>query len=306
MNNSNDNRILLKDYLQEQLDRSYYSLYGERLLLAKEYLFSCVESGAAELPTACDKLYIAPVGKDNGSFCTYRFIKADDVTTNGEYTVAEVACLLFTICFCFHPFKGMAYYSKTLMSAEDEKEFLNSHPRHIFDTDDNPNRFINGYHEAAWLIWRESPESQHKLWNDALYGAIPTLEILAGKWMETYSFECISSLTTCGHKVDTLAFNDDYMIVTADQMLANKEIYCYKTIDALREKCNACNFSELRKWTTIPDINVKVALRHDNGETQERKLRLYDKKRVTWSDLGAGKDGSEVFSVITAKKENIL
>ena len=221
------------------------------------------------------------------------------------YTIVR---LLFQICFCFHPFKGSKFYNEIDLSVERQKEFFSSDNKFIFDLSNNENRFINGYHELAYDIWQKLTNKQHNLWNDAFLGNIKTINELCDRWHDAYTFYCLNSKTPCGVIIPSLVFDDNNILITAENTIGNKSIYCKYCKDSLISKCESCDVKTKR--TTFLTIQLKVSTQFIDSDNQKvtigKDLFAYDGKSIWWKDpTGSSKD-EQLFVVVAAKKANIL
>lgn len=358
-------RMKLKEYIENQLQESYYSGLLERYHLAIEFMRSfndeySLNKGISAVVPFFDldnieleersqeqnnsvKNYevILPDNssfpKDYDTFTNYAFVHPQalpsnaDSENNGEvsdfyefnsesekYIIHTLAVILFHIYFGCHPLRGREYYVCSDVSPEHERDFFKEKHDFIFKPDasedaftdtkfflklqDNPNRFVNGYHYALWGLWTYMSPAQMKFWIDTFSGdKITDYENFYKEWKEAYaSFTEACVLTPCNEKLNTIAFNEKYALITSDLSIGNRFIKCKNCNKALINKCSNCQLASESKVARFLTKKVKLCKlkRLEDGSTSEEKteIELYD------SQIICDSSGKEVFRVIASQK----
>ena len=100
--------------------------------------------------------------------------------------IVTMGIILFVILFGAHPFKGREFYKNPYSCNAHDAKFFWKPTKIIFELDDNPNRFINGFHDNQWSLWTSITDEQRQFFLDALSGNTPTLEIMLEQWREHF------------------------------------------------------------------------------------------------------------------------
>ena len=316
------NKMKLSEYLDGQRGASYYPLFGERLLAASE-LFGFltdpeekeVAESAAKIDFDLDAFLLEEIKDYDGDADGFKHYSVSfdesrkEIAESGQAKKAEevafhLACALFRICFCHHPLKGRAYYESLSRSEETDRKFFADHPRFIFDLDDNPNRFINGYHEITYEIWICLNEAQQAFWKDAFGRKIDNLEALKARWDAAYSFRTIISRTPCGEKYPSLFFDEKTILIPTENMISNQSVYCRYGKSAMEIKCEACTVE--MKRTSYLKIPLTVECAAEGEEKTPKKIIAFDKKTIYVKDILDSEEEKEAFCVIESQKAAVL
>ena len=279
----------------------------------KRYVFTFPELGSINMNEAYSNFAYG----DKRLFMTKPFIgkahpSSNDEASNAakskpEYAVHTLACTLFYVYFGCHPLCGRAYYEKAAMTDELEREFFKDQHGFIFDIENNPNRFVNGYHGISWVIWNALTDEQRAFWREVFSTEGLDYATFYEKWKSAYlGFTHSSTVTPCGERLSTIVYSADYALVISDNTIGNKTVRCRNCNNALISRCEGCQVAPLNRSATFFTLTVKVQSGADlDGAVPEteRELVLYDGKTLYGKDLGLD-DSSAIFDVIASKKNS--
>ena len=279
----------------------------------KRYVFAFPELGAIDMNEAYSNFAYG----DKRLFMTKPFIGKPHPSSNAEasnaakskpeYAVHTLLCTLFYIYFGCHPLCGRAYYEKAAMTDELEYEFFKEQNGFIFDIDNNPNRFVNGYHGISFVIWKTLTDEQRAFWQEVFTSEGLDYATFYEKWRRAYlGFTHSSTVTPCGERLSTIVYSADYALVISDNTIGNKTVRCRNCNNALISRCDGCQVAPLNRAATFFTLTVKSRNGGDLDEAEpetEREIALYDGKTLYGADFGLD-DGGAIFDVIASKKNS--
>ncbi len=220
------------------------------------------------------------------------------------YSIHTLATIAFCIYFGTHPFMGREYCKGLDTSPAYELNFFLKKHKFIFETEDNPNRFVNGYQSYAWQVWNALSNDQKDFWKKALFREHKSYEEFYSEWEKCYgTFKISHSQTPCAQKLKTIVFNEKYALITSDNSIGNKTIRCRGCNNNLTGKCESCQIPTEKRIATLLVVNAKVST---IGTAEEKPLALYDGRVILTKNLADSGSDDAIFEVIASKKSNIL
>lgn len=243
-----------------------------------------------------------------------------------RYMVQTLARILFEVCFCCHPYKGRAYYANAIDNSEDDRLFFCEQHKFIFDLNDNPNRFIVGFHSQAWDLWTASTKNQKELW-EALFvsGSVLTFHDFKELWHKSYESNWYNradkleepwlfARTPCGEKLLSMIFDDELALIVSDNGIGINRIKCYGCIGSKRDKCSNCSFPGNTQYARVLMKSIDlikrytVSLDNDVQETRERKncIKVFEGRKISKRDYAAETSNDSLFEVVASKKSDLL
>ncbi|MBQ8725815.1 MAG: hypothetical protein IJY84_01780 [Clostridia bacterium] len=230
-----------------------------------------------------------------------------------EFTEADVCQILakiaFNICFCVHPFKGLKYFGKLTVSEDEEKEFFKKEYKHVFDLEDNPNRFLNGYQESAFYLWGVLNDSQKDFINRALYGKITAYDEFFEGWKQNFAIYKSECKAPCGEIIPAMVFKDETALLYTERWITVKRMYCYRCKNVIGDKCKACKIDASKQYAEFLTLKLKVAKINQDGEEDKdfaKEIVVCDKKQISLNSLNGEEKHVYDFEIIMSKKANVL
>ena len=226
------------------------------------------------------------------------------VNKDSAYSIRTLATVAFCIYFGTHPLKGREYYKTPDISSESDKSFFEGKHNLIFQIENNPNRFVNGYQSIAFTVWNSLTNNQRDFWIKAFGGAYKSYREFYSEWKSCYGFFTISyALTECAHKLKAIVFDENYALVVSDNSIGNKTIRCRGCNNSLADKCDSCQIPTEKRNANLFTINAKIGV---VGTSEEKALPLYEGRTISVNDLDGKGGDTEIFEVIASKKNNLL
>lgn len=228
-----------------------------------------------------------------------------------EYVVSTLSLILFYIYFGYHPLCGRDFYECASTSSDAERRFFQKKHDFIFKLEENSNRFVNGYHNSAWLLWNTLSEVQKSFWNEVWVGTIKTYDDFYTRWEKSYSgFTEALVPTPCDAKLNTIVFDEKYALVTSDNAIGNRTIRCRGCNNDLLSKCENCQIAVASRNATLLTIKVKFFTKQGNEGNSceaETEVELYSGKTLYTTSTSIQSDFKRaVFEVVASKKNNLL
>lgn len=240
----------------------------------------------------------------------------EDVYKNKSVNiVTTISRILFYILFCCHPFYGKDYFSKIARTEQEERKFFLDVNKFIFEVENNPNRFINGYHNKAWCLWQCLTEKQRLFWIDTFANRCSDYETFYSNWISAYdNFYLTYSQTVCGHKIPTIVYsNDKHYIILSDSTISIKKFRCNDCLDAIANACKNCAYSADKQVIDILSVKLKFQSKSKENEGEnsndiltEKELTVFNGMQISESDFPNGKDTTPIFTTIASKKGDLL
>lgn len=229
--------------------------------------------------------------------------------------VTPLSRILFYILFCCHPFLGKDYYSKIARTDQDERKFFLGDIRFIFDLEGNTNRFINGFHNRTWSLWKCLTEKQRLFWIETFNGRNTEYESFYSKWRDAYDgFYLTYSQAICGIKVPTIVYsNERHYIILSDFVVSSQKFRCDECIRNALNSCMNCLYPSDKRVIDILSMKLRLQSKSKASENEdsydilmEKELLVYNGMYINESDFPNGKKDCPIFMTVASKKGDLL
>ncbi len=223
--------------------------------------------------------------------------------------VGIMARLMFRILFGHDAFVGRAFYEGVTMTEDERYEFFSSSPAMIFeDIQNNPNRFINSYHDKAWLLWNRLNADQKEFWKQAFDGGFINFDELRDAWLSAYSYVISTSVAPCGQAFTTLVFNKKSTLIVSDNAISPQLIHCRGCFNHMIDQCRDCQRPErIAKFQTLWVCLERKEIVERDDDVEElhslsRKMLIHDGMIIKGSDFPDLRDPADMFMVVASTK----
>lgn len=197
----------------------------------------------------------------------------------------SIMILLFYIIFGTHPYHGRAYYGYPYTIEKlDENIHFNKDHHFIFnnDLDENFNRFIAGYQEKEWLLWKKLTLKQQEFFINGFNNENLDIESIFKEWKQAFIFDEINVIGDQKDDLKLALFNDTEGLILGKNMAM-----------PLYDRTNLKTNHILLVINQV-DMNLN------------KKVLLFEGAKVSGFNLGINEDPIPFIEIISSKKANLL